>query len=387
MFLFDNTEIAFKYKTSNDLSRSYFIFKYLLSGNISIVGRKIIKTFLILKLPIKWFVKPLIFKQFCGGESINECEAIVDVLSKYNVKSILDYSVESKTEKSEIEATFIETIKTIEKCSKNKNIAFAVFKPSAFAPVFCLESVAKGINNNETNILFNNFKNYIEKLCDTAYKLNVRLLIDAEDFSFQPVVDDVVLEMMKKFNKKNVIVYNTLQMYRHDRIEYLKGLITLANNEGFHLGIKLVRGAYMEKERERASQLGYKSPICSDKLETDKSFDSAVEICVNNIGIVSLFCGTHNEESCMKLAELMKYFNITANDEKIYFSQLYGMSDNISFNLAKENYNVVKYIPYGPVNEVMPYLLRRAEENSSLKGQQGRELLLVTKEISRRKNK
>lgn len=385
MFLFENTKIAFQYKTDNDLSRSYFIFKYLLRGYISIIGRKIIRLLLFLNIPIKWFVKPLIFKQFCGGETIIECEPIVKKLSEFNVQSILDYSVESKTNKSEIEATFKETLKTIEECSKNHNIAFAVFKPSAFAPVHCLESISNGILNEEINILFIDFKNYIEKLCETAFSLNVRLLVDAEDFSFQSVVDNVVLEMMKKYNKEKVIVYNTLQMYRHDRLDYLNSLLNIAKNEKFHLGIKLVRGAYMEKERERAIQFGYISPICSSKEETDTSFDNAVELCVKNIDIINLFCGTHNEKSCLTLINLMKSYNLKFNDSKIYFSQLFGMSDNISFNLAKENYNVVKYIPYGPVNEVMPYLLRRAEENSSIKGQQGRELQLVTKEIKRRK--
>lgn len=386
MFLFDNTEIAFQYKSTKDLSRSHFIFRYLLRGYISIVGRKIIKLCLIFKIPIKWFVKPLIFKQFCGGETINECNPIVNKLAEFNVKSILDYSVESKTNKSEIEATFKETIRTIEECSKNENIAFAVFKPSAFAPVSCLESISKGIINGEINNLFTDFKNYIENLCETAFRLNVRLLVDAEDFSFQSVIDEMVLEMMKKYNNEKVIVYNTLQMYRHDRLDYLNNLISIARNEKFQLGIKLVRGAYMEKERERAKFLGYLSPICSSKAETDSSFDLAVELCVKNLDTINLFCGTHNEESCMKLTYLMKDNNIEVNNDKVYFSQLYGMSDNISFQLAKDNYNVVKYIPYGPVNEVMPYLLRRAEENSSIKGQQARELQLVTKEINRRKN-
>ncbi|OFX23021.1 MAG: hypothetical protein A2033_16420 [Bacteroidetes bacterium GWA2_31_9] len=385
MFLFDNTEVAFKYKSSKDLSRSYFIFKYLLNGYISVIGRKIIKLFIRLKIPIKWFVKPLIFKQFCGGESIKKCEDIVQKLSKYNVKSILDYSVESKINKSEIALTFKETIKTIEECAKNENIAFAVFKPSAFAPISCLEKVAEKKNSTETDIIFQEFRNYINELCNTASKLNVRILVDAENFSFQSIVDSVVLEMMIKYNKEKVIVYNTLQMYRHDRVEYLNTLITKAKNENFYLGIKLVRGAYMEKERERASLFGYKSPICTSKAETDNSFDLAVELCVKNVDIINLFCGTHNEESCLKLITLMKDFNIEANNEKIYFSQLYGMSDHISFNLGKENYNVVKYIPYGPVNEVMPYLLRRAEENSSIKGQQGRELQLLNKEILRQK--
>ena len=385
MFLFENTEIAFKYKSSNDLSRSYFIFKYLLSGYISIVGRKIIKFFLLLNVPIKWFIKPLIFRQFCGGESISECEFIVKKLAEYNVKSILDYSIEAKSKISEIDETFKETLKTIELSSKNENISFAVFKPSAFASIECLEAISDGKISTEINQQFQNFVNKVEQLCNTACQLNVRLLIDAEDFSFQSAVDSVVLEMMKKYNKEKVVVFNTLQMYRHDRLEYLNKLIEKAITDKFHLGIKLVRGAYMERERERANKYCYPSPICSSKNETDISFNNAVEICVKNLNIINLFCGTHNEESCMKLLNLMADNNIAPNNNKIFFSQLYGMSDNISFNLASQGYNVAKYIPYGPVNEVIPYLLRRAEENTSIKGQQGRELQLVTKEIKRRK--
>lgn len=383
MFLLEDTEIAFKYKSDNDLARSNFIFKYLLSGYISIVGRKIIRLCLKIRFPIKWFVKPLIFKQFCGGETISECELIVKKLSEYNVKSILDYSVESKTKKSEIEETFRETLRTIEQCVKNKDIAFAVFKPSAFVPAYCLEAVAEGKSDDIINELFQGFKSKVEQLCNAAYKLNVRLLVDAEDYAFQSAVDDVVMEMMKKYNKEKVIVYNTLQMYRQDRVEYLNSIIQNARLEKFQLGVKLVRGAYMEKERERAKKMAYNSPICSTKAETDKSFNSAVEICIKNIDIIELFCGTHNEDSCMILTDLITKYNVDNN--KIFFSQLFGMSDNISFNLASKSYNVAKYIPYGPVNEVMPYLLRRAEENSSLKGQQGRELQLITKEIKRRR--
>lgn len=385
MIQFNNTEIAFKYKSDKELKKSLIIFRFLFSGIILIVGKFLVSLALKLKIPIKWAVKPLVFKHFCGGESIDECLQTISILSKYNVKSILDYSVEGKSSEQEINAVFNETINTIIQASKNKDIAFAVFKPSAFASHDILSKASKNVLNENEKKIFNSFSEKVNTLCKKAFELKVRLLIDAEDFAFQKIVDDIALSMMKKYNVNEVYIYNTLQMYRNDRLSYLQHIIQLSKTENFKLGIKLVRGAYMEKERKLALENNYPSPINENKEKTDFEFNEAVKLCVENLDVVNLFCGTHNEESCTKLSELMSVKNISKDDSRIFFAQLYGMSDHISFNLANEGYNVAKYIPYGPVKEVMPYLLRRAEENSSVKGQTSRELNLIMKEIERRK--
>ncbi|HBF89226.1 MAG TPA: proline dehydrogenase [Bacteroidales bacterium] len=384
MIQFSNTEISFQYKSDKELKKSLIIFRYLFSGFMLEFGKFAVNFALKLNLPIRWAVKPLIFHQFCGGENIAECSKVISTLAKYNVKSILDYSVEGKSVENEIMEVFHETIETINQASKNKNISFAVFKPSAFAPKDILEKASQKKLSEKEEIAFQFFVDKVDKLCSHASKQKVKLLVDAEHFSFQQIVDDVTFSMMKKHNSSEVYIFNTLQMYRSDRLLYLQEVIQCSKNEKFKLGIKLVRGAYMENERKLAQEKKYLSPIFKTKEETNITFNNAVKLCVENIEILNLFCGTHNEDSCLLLTELMAMQNISKNDDRIFFAQLYGMSDNISFNLSKEGYNVAKYIPYGPVKEVMPYLLRRADENSSVKGQSSRELELIIREVKRR---
>jgi len=382
---FDNTEIAFKAKSTSDLQKSYWLFK-LVGNNVLVkLGPTLLNVAFFLRLPIKSIIKNTIFEQFCGGESIMDCEERIQSLAKYNVQTILDYSVEGESSKENFDLTANEIIKTIERAKGDENIPFAVFKTSGLARIELLEKVSSNISLNENEKReFELLKDRVKIICQKAYDLDVRIFIDAEESWIQNTIDDLATSMMRKYNSEKAIVYNTLQMYRWDRIAFLKQSYADAENGNYYLGLKIVRGAYMEKERERAEKLGYSSPIQKDKISCDKDYDLALAYCINHIDKISLCAGTHNEESSLKLIDLMKEYNILKDDKRVYFSQLLGMSDHISFNLADKGYNVVKYMPYGPVKLVMPYLIRRAQENTSISGQTGRELSLIIKEKVRR---
>ena len=384
---FQNTEVAFKYMSDSELQISYMLFKAIGMNWLVTLGPKLVKLCFDLGLPIKGMIKSTIFRQFCGGESMNECEWKMKQLHSYSVGSILDYSIEGKTKQEEFDETAEEVIRTIHK-SKNERslIPFCVFKPTGLARLELLAKVeAKEKLTDAEEVEYKRTVARFEKVCGTAFENNVRIFIDAEQTYIQGTLDEIITQMMMKFNKEKCIVYNTLQMYRHDRVDYLKKLYEHAVANNYIIGQKLVRGAYMEKERERAEQMGYQSPICVTKDASDKSYDDGLRFCMEHLDRINICAGTHNEESCYLLAQLMEEKGIAKNDERIYFSQLLGMSDHISFNLAHEGYNVVKYLPYGPIKAVLPYLFRRAQENTSAKGQAGRELRLISKEVARRK--
>ncbi len=385
MVTFDNTQIAFAGKTNNDLKRAKLLFKTIASPTMVNIGKKMVSTALALHIPMDWAVKPTIYAHFCGGSTLEDCNPVVEKLAKYNVKSILDYSVEGKESIEDINNALEETLRAIKNAGKNSNIPFAVFKPTAFTRHDILIKMSDGTLSDAEKEEADNFVERINILCKTAFDNDIPILIDAEDYAFQKAIDDTVELMMTRYNKEKPIVYNTLQMYRWDRLDYLKEIYKRSIDGGFFLGVKFVRGAYMEKERARAKEMGYKDPIQPNKEATDRDYNAALKFCVEHIDNIGLFNGTHNEYSNMYLTELMAEHKIPNNFDRIWFSQLYGMSDHISFNLAAENYNVAKYVPYGPVKHVMPYLLRRAEENTSVKGQTGRELSLILQEEKRRK--
>jgi proline dehydrogenase len=386
MIFFENSEIAFKHLKYSQLRKTYWLFKIMSFPNIVNIGKILLNTAIKLHLPVAWIVKPTIFKQFCGGESLSEAAKTIAFLNQYNVKAILDYSVEGDNSEISFEAALQETLATIHFASKNPNVPFTVFKPSAFGKREILEKVSSNeqLTNSESEAN-ERFKSRIENICKTAFDENIPVMIDAEHSYYQQAIDDICEKMMEKYNLNSAIVYNTLQMYRTDRLNFLKNSLSKANLKGYYLGIKFVRGAYMEKERERALQLGYTSPIHINKLETDSDFNKALQYSIDHIDRISIFCGTHNESSNLLLTKLITEYKFAKNDSRIWFSQLYGMSDNISFNLANDGYNVTKYIPYGPIKQVMPYLIRRAEENTSVKGQTSRELQLINLEMIRRK--
>ncbi len=383
---FTNTETAFISKSDRDMTKTLFLYKIMASPFITKVAKKLTQFALAIRFPVNWIVKPTIYKLFVGGETIDECAPRVKIMGKHGVKSILDYSVEGKEAIEDIEKALQETLKSIENAGKFENIPFAVFKPTAFTSKHILTkaSTNEELTEDEKKEA-QNFKDRVKTLCQKAYDVGIPILIDAEDSWYQNFIDETVNEMMQIFNKEKAVVYNTWQMYRKDRLENLKKTYEKAKAGNYFLGAKFVRGAYMEKERERAKEMGYESPIHDTKQDTDNAYNDALRFTFEHRDIISTFNGTHNEESTLLLVNLMKQNNIEKTDSRFWFSQLFGMSDHISFNLGKAGYNVAKYLPYGPVKHVLPYLFRRAEENTSVKGQTSRELMLIKKEIKRRK--
>jgi proline dehydrogenase len=385
MVSFDNTQLAFISKNDAELNKSYLLFKLISYPTLVKYGGGLAP--LGLKLGFKGLLKNTIFKQFIGGENIADCNQTISQLAKYKIGTILDYSVEGKESEADFDHCCTETIETIHRAKNDSNIPFCVFKVTGLARLDLLEKVSSGtiLSSSETEE-FSRVKERVRKICQEAYNNNKPLFIDAEDSWIQKAIDDLANENMATFNKKSAIIYNTYQLYRKDRLDYLKQSFEDGKAQGYFIGAKLVRGAYMEKERERAIQKNYPSPINNTKAESDRDYDLALEFCVEHIDRIGLCAGTHNEKSSMHLVTLMAKKNISSNDQRIYFSQLLGMSDHISYNLSQGGYNVAKYVPYGPVKEVLPYLIRRAQENTSVKGQTGRELSLIMKEKTRRKS-
>jgi proline dehydrogenase len=388
MVSFDNTEIAFAGKTDKDLRRSFWLFKLVSSPVFVNMGKTMTDFALRTHMPIQRLIKATIFKQFVGGEDIAECSKTIDELGKYHIGTILDYSVEGAEKESAFDACTKETIETIHLAEKNKNIPFCVFKVTGLARFGLLEKVSAGNSLTEAEKTeYDRVKERMFTICKRAHYAGIPILIDAEESWIQEAVDEMANLLMAQFNKERPIVYNTFQLYRKDRLSYLKHSFGLAQAGNYYLGAKLVRGAYMEKERARAKEKGYPDPMHATKQQTDEDYNAALEFCVEHIERTGLCAGTHNEQSSMYLLQLVKGKNIPENHKHVFFSQLFGMSDHISFNLAKAGYNVAKYVPYGPVKEVLPYLIRRAQENTSVKGQTGRELSLIIKEKNRRAGK
>ena len=384
--LLDNTKNGFSLKSNFELKKAYFLFKIISNKSLTDIGKKVLEFSLKLRLPILFLVKGTVFEQFCSGESLDESFKTVERLYEKNVKSYLHYSVEGLENEESYDTSLNEVLDSI-KFVANKNILdFTVFKPTAIANSKILQKVSgnKPLEKNEQE-LYERIQSRFDTICSLAHKKGVKILVDAEESWIQDSIDEIVLRMMIKYNKQKTIVFNTSQMYRHDRLEYLERLKNIAEKENFLIGIKLVRGAYIEKENKRALKNNYRSPICDSKELTDLNFNKGASYILLNLNIFSLFSGTHNEESIYKIIDIMKSHNVDNGNQKIWFGQLYGMSDNISFNLANEGFNAIKYLPFGPIKEVIPYLIRRADENTSVKGQTSRELELIKTELKRRK--
>lgn len=383
---FDNTEIAFKNKTNGYLDQSYWLFKAISSDFLINAGSRIINLAFNVGLPVKPLIKKTIFKHFCGGESIEECEPAIQALADGKVGTILDYSVEGEDLERAFSKTAEEIVRTIRRAKGDSRIPLTVFKVTGVAGFALLQKVSKDIELTDSErVAYFKAKGRVNHICKTAFDLNVPVMIDAEESWIQDAIDILATDMMRMYNREKVIVYNTYQLYRKDKLASLKADVYLAETDDFILGAKLVRGAYLEKERARAKELGYPSPINDTKEATDSDYNEALAFCIEHIKHVAFVAGTHNEESSLKLVQLMEHRGIPSDHVHIYFSQLLGMSDNISFNLADAGYNVAKYVPYGPVRSVLPYLFRRAEENKSIAGQTSRELSLIMKERKRRK--
>lgn len=383
---FNNTKIAFNYKSDFDLKRAYFLFKLLSLGVISKMGRKFLKTLVMLNLPIDSLIKKTIYAQFCGGTDIFDCVQVIDNLKKSNVYSILDYSVEGSINENDFEMSMNKCLAILSECKSKDLSNFIVFKPSAVGRFSLYKKVTlnqKLTQKEEDEWL--RVEGRFDRICSEASKRDIMVLVDAEESWIQTAIDELVVKMMKTYNSEKAIVFTTIQAYRRDRFDYLVKLHKQLSSET-KIGVKLVRGAYMEKERKRAKKYNYQSPICDDKNHTDEVFNNSLKFIIKNINHFGLFIGSHNELSNKLSAELLKKYRIRPNDSRIWFSQLYGMSDNISFTLANNGYNVAKYLPFGPVREVMPYLMRRLDENSSISSQTNRELQLIKKELKRRSN-
>lgn len=384
---FEDTSVAFRYKSKGALKKAHFIFSLINHPWVSAAAIAVVKASLMLRLPVEAIIRNTVFSHFCGGESIEESEYTINQLAKYGVSTILDYSVEGEKTEPGFEATMAEIIRTIEKARLSKDIPFSVFKVTGIASAELLEKIQrKDPLTDEESLAFGKVQERIDKICGKGYSYNIPVLIDAEETWVQDTIDSLAYSMMEKYNKQRAIVFNTFQMYRTQSPRNLRDAYHNATMHNYYLGAKLVRGAYMEKERARAEERNYSSPVFADKQGTDDAFNQALGFCVDHKQRVSVMCGSHNEYSNYYLTVLMEKHGMRNKDERVWFSQLLGMSDNISFNLASAGYNVAKYVPYGPVRSVMPYLFRRAEENTSVAGQSSRELTLIQKEINRRKS-
>ncbi|QTE23362.1 proline dehydrogenase family protein [Polaribacter cellanae] len=386
MKLFDNTKVAFALKTDSQLERAYFLFKMIQSQPMVKIGSVITNFALKAHLPIEGLIRSTVFDHFCGGVTEEDCLPIIDnMYNNGSVHSVLDYSVEGQDKEVSFDGALEKILKIVNFCEERNSIPYAVFKPTGFGRFALYQKISEEKElTQEEQAEWERVINRYHKVCKAAVKKDVPLLIDAEESWMQKAADDLIEDLMEIYNKEKAIVFNTLQMYRHDRLEYLKDLHQKAHQKGFHIGMKVVRGAYMEKERERAEEKGYPSPICENKAATDINYDKAIEYMMEHKKM-ALFAGTHNEESSYLVMDLATKFAIKKDDKRLWFGQLFGMSDHISYNLADQGYNVAKYLPFGPVRDVMPYLIRRAEENTSVAGQTSRELNLIKTERKRRK--
>jgi proline dehydrogenase len=382
---FENTEIAFRHSTNSALKRAYWLFRMINVNFLVKIGPPITNFAINIGLPIKGLIKATIFNHFCGGETIAECNNTIKNLSKGGVGTILDYSIEGEDDEQVFDNTCEEIIHTIARASGDTAVPITVFKVTGVGRFSLLEKLDAGqeLKPDETKE-WKKVQTRVLAICEKAYKSGIPVMIDAEETWIQKTIDLLALDMMGRFNKEKAIVYNTYQMYRHDKLASIKADYLQAVDEGFILGAKIVRGAYMEKERRRAEEMGYPSPIQPTKEASDVDYNAALKFCINHIDRIAIVAGTHNEESCRLLAELLSDKNIDHKNPHVYFSQLLGMSDNLSFNLANANYNVAKYVPYGPIKAVLPYLFRRAQENTAIAGQMSRELGLIVKETRRR---
>lgn len=386
--IFNNTEVAFAAKSDRALREAKTLFKLI--GNHSLVnlGTKLTDIALKLHLPVTPIFRITVYEQFCGGETFEECKSTIHQLSKFGVNAMLNYGVELKETETDFEKTVAHNLEAISFAGKNRTADIVCIKLTGFGRFGLFEKMQSGESLSKSeNEELSRVKNRFHRLCKAAQKVKVKLYVDAEESWIQNTLDHITEEMMAEYNQSFPVVFNTFQLYRWDRLAYLKKEVERARKNGFVLGAKLVRGAYIEKENERAEKMGYLSPIHKSKKAVDKDFNAALKVCVDNIDTASFCVATQSEQSCLIAMQLMEEKKLPFNHENVCFSQLYGMGDNITFNLAKLGFNAYKYLPYGPVKDVIPYLIRRAQENTSVNGQMSRELKLIEKEIERRRKK
>ncbi|MBO9632214.1 MAG: proline dehydrogenase family protein [Chitinophagaceae bacterium] len=397
---FDNTEYAFAYKSDKELKKAKFLFSSMGMESLVRMGTKLTPWAIRVGLPIKGLIRNTIFRQFVGGETLEETAVVANKLGEFNVQVILDYGVEGKEGEENFDHATDEFIRVIKYAATQRTMPFMSIKVTGFARFALLEkldaaatdrsgyqgTVHTEVLNDTEKAEWDRVVKRMERIISAAADNKIGVLVDAEETWIQDPVDALTMQMMEKYNRNRVVVYNTIQLYRHDRLQFLKDSFEEAQQKGFILGAKLVRGAYMEKERRRAEEMGYASPIQPDKASSDRDYNAAVEFCLNHIDKIALIIASHNEQSNLRATQLLDEKKIPHSHLHVHFSQLYGMSDNITFNLARAGFSVSKYLPFGPISDVIPYLMRRAQENSSVAGQTGRELGLIRKEVERRKS-
>jgi len=382
--LFNNTELAFTNKSNFELRKAYFLFSVLDYPLLTKIGNVFLLLVLKLRLPFKGIIKNTIFNHFCGGETINDCKETFNSLKKYNISAMPEYSIEAESSVQGFEKYKKDSIEIINFLGKQV-LPFIAIKCTGLLDIDSLEKISSGEYKYDSE-QYTSFKQRLIELCDSAVENNVQVLIDAEETWIQDTIDKVAVELMEIYNKKSSIIFLTHQCYRTGTLSKIKKNLKVSEEKKYYYGIKLVRGAYMEKERKRALQNGYSSPIQTSKSRTDNEYNESLKYSIKNIDRASLWVGSHNEESSLYLINLMKENNLKPQDKRVWFSQLYGMSDNISYALSSLGYNIVKLIPFGPIEKTIPYLIRRANENSSVKGQSNRQFTLIKNEINRRKN-
>lgn len=383
---FENTQTAFALKSDGELKQSRFIFSSMGQPWLVNLGSKLTMAGLKMGLPIKGLIKNTIFKQFCGGTNEDECMPLVEKMYQKGVSSILDYSLEGKSNEADFDNVVGKKLTLIHAAAINEALPFEIIKPTGIGRFYIWQKLSEGKELTVPEQLeWERIVNRVDLLCKTAVDSDVALLFDGEETWMQDAVDALIRDMMQSYNKEKVYIYNTVQCYRTDRLQYMHNLYRNATDNNFLIGVKVVRGAYMEKERARAKEMNYPSPICVDKEATDKMFNDVMNYVLDNLDKIKLCIGTHNEESTLAAMKIMENKNVPAHSQDVWFGQLYGMSDHLTFNLSKASHNVFKLIPFGPVSDVMPYLIRRAQENTSVAGQVGRELNLINKEIKRRR--
>lgn len=382
--LFNNTELAFSNKSDFELKKAYYLFRFLDFPLLTKFGNFFLIFVLNLRLPVKGIIRKTIFHHFCGGENIEDCAPVFKSLSKHNILAMPEYSIEAESTFEGFENYKNDSINLIEYIG-NLSLPFLAIKCTGLISINALEKISSGELNSMSDE-YKDFKNRMRELCNSAKNNNVRILVDAEESWIQQAINDVTLELMEIYNKKHVVIFLTYQCYKIDTLKKISKDFQYAYKNDFNLGVKLVRGAYMEKELSRSLNYEYKCPIHISKNNTDNEFNNSVEFCIKNLNSLSLWIGSHNENSFYNIINLMNKKKIKKNDDRVWFSQLYGMSDNISFTLASLGYNVLKLIPFGPIEKTIPYLIRRANENSSVKGQSNRQYTLIKHEINRRKD-
>ena len=384
--IFSNTKEAFSLKSNFELNRAYFLFKIIGNQTVVKLMTSLTNFSLKFKLPVTPVIKATVFDHFCGGVSQEDCIPVIEKLYKKNVCSVLDFSTEGFINEIEFDNCLNKKLSIIDFIKNKNEVPFAVFKPTCLGSTDLFIKMSSGLALTDSeNDSWSRVVDRFEKVCEKAFSENVKILIDAEEVDVQKAIDDLAIVMMRKFNKSNPIVYNTVQLYRKDRLKYMRELLKNNKNKDIQFGLKLVRGAYMEKERKIAMNKGIESPICDSKTETDNNFNRGVDFVFDNLNRISFVCASHNEDSILKVMDIMKKRKIKHNDQRVWFGQLFGMSDNISFNLGQKKYNTFKILPFGSVKNLMPYLIRRAQENTSVQGQTGRELQLILNEKKRRK--